>query len=395
MLDYLIVAVSLLVSAWSVYNSFFAFLGITWNTNENKVSSGPSFSIIIPAKNEEKVLGRLLDRLENQEYDRSKVEIIVVEDGSTDNTLGVCKNYEMTYDNVKCVHLEPSPVPNGKSRALNYALRIARGEIIGIYDADTVPRLDALSYAASKFLNDSNVGALQGRLVPINVRESVVARFASLEELFYEYSITGRARLNLFVPLEGTCTFIKRSVLEDVGLWNEYTLTEDLDLSLKITSRGYKIVYSPNVIAWREVPTSLKALIKQRLRWYRGHFEVSLKVDKIRLDPKLIDAMLIVASPIFMVLSLANYSLVILYPSQVYLFVTAIVSLASFTSLVLAIMISRKHLIEFAFPFLSIVYMNFVALLNLFAMFMEVSKFPKTWIKTERTGGITARIDDS
>ncbi len=396
MLDYyLIAAVSLLVSVWSVYNSFFAFLGITWNVNENKASSGPSFSIIVPAKNEEKVIGRLLDRLENQEYDRSKVEIIVVEDGSTDNTLGVCKNYEATYDNVKCVHLSPSPVPNGKSRALNYAVRMAKGEIIGIYDADTVPRLDALSYVASKFISDVNVGALQGRLVPINVRESAVARFASLEELFYEYSIAGRARLSFFVPLEGTCTFIRKSVLEEVGMWNENTLTEDLDLSLKITAKGYKIVYSPNVIAWREVPTSLRALVRQRLRWYRGHFEVSISVKGIRFDPRLLDAMLIVASPIFMVLSLANYSLVILYPSQIYLLVTAMVSLASFTSLILAIMISRKHLIEFAFPFLSIAYMNFVALLNLLAVLMEVSRFPKTWVKTERTGSVTVRLNDS
>jgi len=394
MIYYILIIVSGLVSIWSVYNSFLAFLGLKWNPNESKSPSGYTFSIIVPAKNEESVIGRLLDRLENQEYDRSKFDIIIVEDGSTDNTLYVCKNYEKMYDNLTVIHLNSTNVTNGKSRALNYALQNAKGEIIGIFDADTVPKLDTLAYVSSKF-SDPNIAAVQGRLIPINVRESTTARFASLEELFYEYSISGRARLGFFVPLEGTCTFIRKSVLNELGGWNEESLTEDLDLSLKIISKGYKIVYSPSTIAWREVPISLRSLIKQRLRWYRGHFEVSLKVNKIKFDLRIIDGLMIVASPIFMVLSLVNYSLVLVYPSQMYFIAATLVSAASFISLLLAIMISRKHMIEFIFPFLSLIYMNFVIVLNLIAVFMEFIKYPKIWIKTDRSGGITVKIHDS
>jgi len=245
MLDELIAFLSILVSSWSVYNSFLAIYGVTWKRIDNKDHSEQSFSIIIPVKNEEKVLGRLLDRMVNQEYDKSKYEVLVVEDGSTDNTFQVCKNYESLYnDLIQCVQLPRAKVPNGKSRALNYALKSAKYDIIGVFDADTVPRLDVLSYASAAFSNNQ-VAGVQGKLIPINVKESIIARFASLEELYYEYSISGRARLGLFVPLEGTCTFVRKSALYEVGGWNEYNLTEDLDLSIKLASKGYKIIYVP------------------------------------------------------------------------------------------------------------------------------------------------------
>jgi len=388
MLYEIIAMFSILVSSWSVYNSFLAIYGLTWKGDQRKEYSGKTFSIMIPAKNEEKVLGRLLDRLVNLEYDKSKYEVIVLEDGSTDNTYNICKKYEDMYDIIRCIKLEKSQVPNGKSRALNVGLKLAKYEIIGIFDADSVPKLDILSYASATF-SDDNVVAVQGKLVPINVRESIITRFASLEELFHEYSIAGRSRLGLFVPLEGTCTFIRKSTLEELGGWNEYTLTEDLDLSLKITSMGYKIVYNPSMIMWREVPTSLRWLIRQRLRWYRGHFEISMRIPG-KIDPKIIDGALIVGTPVFMVLNIVNYSLIIIYPSSLFIIATAFVTSASFISFLTAVIISRKHLIEFEYSFLSLIYMNFVVLLNFIAIILEIIRAPKVWIKTERSGKILA-----
>ncbi|BFH72732.1 glycosyltransferase family 2 protein [Sulfurisphaera javensis] len=392
MLDELIAFLSILVSSWSVYNSFLAIYGITWKRIDTKDFSEHSFSIIIPAKNEEKVLGRLLDRMVNLEYDKSKYEIIVVEDGSTDNTYQICKQYENLYDNlVQCVKLPPAKVPNGKSRALNHAIKIAKYEIIGIFDADTVPRLDILNYASTVF-SDPQVAGVQGKLIPINVRESIIARFASLEELYYEYSIAGRARLGLFVPLEGTCTFVRKSALQEVGGWNEYSLTEDLDLSLKLASKGYKIVYLPSIIAWREVPVSLRWLIKQRLRWYRGHFEVTLRINRGRIDFRIIDGILIVSTPIFMILNLVNYSLILIYPTSLFIITTAFVSVASFTSFITALAISKKHLIEFPYSLLSLAYMNFVILLNVIALILEITRRPRIWVKTERSGKILTEL---
>lgn len=387
MLDIILITFGIVASSWSIYNSVLGIVGVLWRRNyEEKDFSGVSFSLIIPAKNEEKVLPRLLDRLVNQEYDKSKLEIIVVEDGSTDSTIEVCERYMQRYEFIKCIHLEPSNVPNGKSRALNFALKIARGEVIGIFDADTVPKLDNLSYIASKF-KDERVVAVQGMLLPINVKESIISRFAGLEELIYEYSIAGRARLGFFVPLEGTVTFIRKEILEKLGGFNEYSLTEDLDLSLKLVANGHKIVYSPSAVAWREVPTSLRTLIRQRLRWYRGHLEI--RIGKGKVDWRVVDGMLIVATPIFVVMNAINYSLAIFFPNFIVIIAALVSGIASLFSLVLVILISRIHMIEVFYSFLTFFYFNLVLGLNMTAIIMEVIRYPRFWIKTERSGGVT------
>ncbi|MEM0113436.1 MAG: glycosyltransferase family 2 protein [Metallosphaera sp.] len=392
MLDDIIISLSIIVSIWSVYNSSFAIYGLTWKTAEIKSTSGPTFSLLVPVRNEGKVLGRLLDRLVNQEYDRSKYEIIVIEDGSVDNTLEVCNRYAEMYSIVKCIHLEKADVINGKSKALNYGLKISRGEIIGVFDADTVPRLDVLGYVAQKFESDARIGAVQGRLVPINVRESIISRLASLEELFSEYSISGRARLGLFVPLEGTCSFIRREALDRVGGWNENVLTEDLDLSLKLTALNYLISYSPSVQSWREVPTMFSSLIRQRLRWYRGNFELTVRLSRFKITWKLFDAIMLVGTPIFMVLSLANYSLVFIYTFQVHLLIGSILSFSSLLTFLIITMISRKHMIEYIYVFLSALYLNFTIALHLISIIMEIVGAPRQWYKTDRSGRITVDI---
>jgi len=296
------------------------------------------------------------------------------------------------YTTVKCIHLEPASVPNGKSRALNYALSEAKGDIIGVFDADSVPRLDTLAYVAGKFDANPRIGAVQGRLVPINVRESIIARLASLEELFNEYLISGRAKLGFFVPLEGTCSFVRRDVILSLGGWNERSLTEDLDLSLKIASMDYLIAYSPSVISWREVPVSFWGLVKQRLRWYRGHIELAFPVGRMKISWRLIDAGLLIATPIFMALSVANYSLVFLYPSQLHLVVAALVSLASILSFFLSLLISKRHMIETVYVILTAGYINLTIFLNVLSIFMELVGMPKTWVKTERSGKVTIEL---
>lgn len=396
MLEELVFALSLLVSSWSIYNSFLGFVGISWKSYEEKDPSGVTFTLVIPAKNEEKVLGRLLDRLVNQEYDRSKYEILVLEDGSTDNTLGICYSYASKYPNISCIHLEKANVVNGKSRALNYSLKVAKGDIIGIFDADTIPRLDMLSIAAAKF-KDTDVAAVQGRVIPINVRESVIARFASMEELIFEYIISGRSKLGLFSPLEGTCSFIRKNVLEELGGFNENVLTEDLDLSIKLVSKGYRIIYSPAIIGWREVPVKFRSFVLQRLRWYRGHLEISIRnsLKELQAPHKIIDGILIAETPIFMVLSAINYSLALFYThNMLYIITILIVTSASFLTFIFTVIISRKHLIELIYPVLSVIYMNFLVTLNFLAIMFEVFRVPRVWVKTERSGKLATTIGE-
>ncbi|MCQ4344417.1 MAG: glycosyltransferase family 2 protein, partial [Sulfolobales archaeon] len=172
MLEYIVATLAAIVSEWGIYNASLALLGLAVKESNPRLNGGITFTLIVPAKNEEKVLGRLLERLAHQQYDKDSYEVLVVEDSSTDRTYEVCESYARSYQNIKCMKLPPSNVLNGKSRAINEALKVAKGKVIGIMDADSVPSLDLLSSVAARFANGAV--AVQVKVIPLNARESLV-----------------------------------------------------------------------------------------------------------------------------------------------------------------------------------------------------------------------------
>jgi cellulose synthase/poly-beta-1,6-N-acetylglucosamine synthase-like glycosyltransferase len=180
----------------------------------------PMVSIIVPVKNEEKVIGRLLKALVNLKYPPGKKEIIVVNDESGDKTGEICTRYALRYPEIRVFQRSTSTT---KAAALNYGVRHAKGEIIATFDADSVPEPTALLKAVKHFRNPE-VAAVQGRICSINANENMLTKFLSYESAVqYEAYMRGKDRLNLFVGLAGTCQFIRRSVLEEVNGWNEKT----------------------------------------------------------------------------------------------------------------------------------------------------------------------------
>jgi cellulose synthase/poly-beta-1,6-N-acetylglucosamine synthase-like glycosyltransferase len=243
----------------------------------------PTFSILVPAKNEEKVVGRLLEALLNLNYPSQKIEIIVVEDGSIDKTAEICKRYSKQYpERIKFLRQLRS---NGKPSALNYALKQATGDIVAVFDADNVPEPDIL-LKVSTYFRDLTIAAVQGRTCSINADENMLAKFISYEEVVrYETYLRGKDILNLFIPFTGSCYFIRRSILQKVGGWDENTLSEDMEMAAKLTGKGYEIRYASDVRSWQENPTSLLQLFRQRTRWFRGCMEVCLKYGKLIINP--------------------------------------------------------------------------------------------------------------
>jgi cellulose synthase/poly-beta-1,6-N-acetylglucosamine synthase-like glycosyltransferase len=130
----------------------------------------PTVSIIVPARNEENVLGRLLKRLTVLAYPKNKLQVIVVNDGSSDKTREIADHYASKYKGlIKTVHREIGGL--GKSYALNDGLQYAKGEIIGFFDADYVPQRDILKKTVPYFLNP-DIGAVQARIFVLNRRQS-------------------------------------------------------------------------------------------------------------------------------------------------------------------------------------------------------------------------------
>lgn len=296
---------------WAVYNGSIIYAGVRnkrkLSTNKGKDIEFPKFSIIVPTKNEEVVVGRCLGSLLNLDYPKDKMEIIIVDGNSSDSTHKICLEYVAKYPQLFRVINEKES--RGKPAALNFALTYATGEIVGVFDADSVPEREVLQKAAS-YLSDKQVMAVQGRTISLNEKNNLLTRVASMEEkTWYHGLISGREKLQLFVPLNGSCQFIRRKVLEELGGWDETSLTEDVELAVRLVEKKYLIKYAPDVCSGQETPYSLRGLIKQRIRWYRGNMETYLKYGRLlnNINRRTVDAEISLLGPFIMVVSLLSY----------------------------------------------------------------------------------------
>jgi len=409
-----IVAVGVLsvLYAWTLYNIPILVSGVRHlrrSGKERRKFSSPSkerlpiVSIIVPVKDEEKVVGRLLDALLKLDYPPEKKEIVIVEDGSVDKTVKICRGYTDRYPYQ--VRLVRRSVSDGKPSALTYALQYVKGEIVAVFDADSVPEPDALMRAAEYF-EDESIAALQGRPYSINADENMLSKFISYEEAVrYETYLGGKDVLNLFVPLTGSCYFVRRSVLDEVGEWDDGSLSEDMELSARLVEGGYKIRYASNVRSWQENPASLNQLFRQRVRWFRGCMEVSLKYGKLlkRWDRGCIDAEVTLFGPFIFVLFLLGYSLGIctflgsIHPDMLFKVMAQGAMLLTTVTLFLigmALFYMTKPRKVTNLLWLSFVYAywSVQSLIALCALVQIVLKRPKRWVKTAKTGTIINNV---
>jgi cellulose synthase/poly-beta-1,6-N-acetylglucosamine synthase-like glycosyltransferase len=233
---------------WTVYNGSIIYVGVRSRRKRapsSYANEKPKFSIIVPTKDEETVIGRCLNGLLDLDYPKDKLEIIVVDGNSADATCKVCSDFSAKYPgSFKIVNEKES---KGKPTALNLALPYATGQIVGVFDADSVPEKDVLRKVASYF-GDKQLMAVQGRTTSLNEKRNILTRVVSAEEkAWYQALLSGREKLQLFVPLNGSCQFIRRNVLEELGGWDEASLTEDVELALRLVEKKYSIKYADDV----------------------------------------------------------------------------------------------------------------------------------------------------
>jgi len=411
MLNFVFVAFALLLlvfNAWTIYNIPVVLVGVKHLLRTSKKNIGslfsleeglPPVSIIVPVKNEEKVVGRLLEALVNLNYPSGRKEIIVVNDESSDNTGQICTQYASRYPEIKVFNRSESST---KASALNYGLRHSKGEIVATFDADSVPEPDAL-LRAIRYFKGPAVAAVQGRICSINADENMLTKFLSYEgALQYETYLWGKDRLNLFVGLGGTCQFIRRDVLEKFGGWNEKNLSEDVELSLRLTERDYVIKYASEARTWEESPNSIQSLVKQRARWYRGNIEISLKFGRLLKKPSLrrFDAEMSLFGTYLIVLCVVSYLMAgwsFLLPHHFVLtLITRFTSLLTLTILAFAgtalVFVTKPFKLYnlLWLPFIY-AYWGFQSFIALYAIFQIVLKRPPRWSKTTRSGIVTAQ----
>lgn len=392
---------------WAIYNFPVVLVGlgkylINKELNEYEYSNSlPKFSIIIPAKNEEKVIGRTLDAMLKLNYPADKTEIIIVEDGSKDKTPEICEKYARSFpERIKLVRRKES---NGKPGALNYALNFATGDVIAIFDADTIPSKNVLLKAA-KYFKEENVAGIQGKIYNINSNQNFLTKYVSYQIKFqYEIYMNGKDAMRLFVPLNGSCYFVKRNVILEVGGWDENQLSEDTELAARLTEKGYRIKYAPDIISWQETPSKIGIFFKQRVRWYRGTMEVGLKYYRIlkKISLKAIDAEMTFAGPYVMVITLTcyligfstlfgsfeEYTLTLIFKIFFIAYTTAILIFGMF----LVLFSNKREIRNSVWIIYSFFYwflQNFIAT---YALMEIILRRNRTWNKTEKEGVITEK----
>ncbi len=233
---------------------------------EKNYSYTPFVSIMIPAHNEESVIESTIENILNLQYPR--YEVIVIDDRSEDNTAKVLEYISKKYPNIKYFSRTKEAFP-GKSAVLNDALKIARGDAILIFDADARVKPDFLKELIPA-LEPPQVGAVQARKVIINREQNFLTRCQDNEMALDTHFQVGRDCVKGAVELRGNGELIKREALEDVGGWNIYTITDDLDLSTRLQIKGWDVRFCPEVCVYEEGVVSYLPLLKQRRRWIEG-----------------------------------------------------------------------------------------------------------------------------
>jgi cellulose synthase/poly-beta-1,6-N-acetylglucosamine synthase-like glycosyltransferase len=400
----------LLFFVFTVYNLPVVVTGLwrLWRSRGRKperVEGGrrelPFVSIVVPVKNEEKVIARLLAALSRLNYPVSRREIIVVNDASTDGTAAVCRDFCAMCSGFRVVDRSASTT---KAGALNFGLRHARGEIVATFDGDSVPEPDAVLRAV-RYFADPSVGAVQGRICSINEEQNMLTRFISYEgAVQYEVYLGGKDALDLYVGLAGTCQFIRREALDEVGGWNEDCLGEDTELSVKLVERGNVIRYASEVRTFEESPFNVESLLAQRARWYRGNIEVGLRFGRLMRRPDLrrFDAEMTIFGTFMILLCVVNYfapfwafsvpsTLVTTVIAQVTCFGTLL--LLGLVGVALACVTRPFRLRNVLWlPFIY-AYWGFQSFIAMFALFEIVLRRKKRWRKTEHTGRVTRTVD--
>ena len=230
----------------------------------------PFVTVLVPCRNEELVIEGLVSTLLAFDYPADRHEIIIIDDGSDDRTGEIIDGFARAHPHLRCLH-RPAGSGGGKSGALNEAVAISRGEVMVVFDADHKPRADVLKRLVRHFA-DPQVGAVQGRCIVRNSNETQLARTIAVD-YYSGYLVNNYGRQSLYqLPAYGgsNCA-VRASWLRSFGGWNENTVTEDTDLTLRLVLVGQFVRFDVTAIDTEESVPTFQRFWKQRYRWARGH----------------------------------------------------------------------------------------------------------------------------
>lgn len=239
--------------------------------SEATKSAWPSVSLLVAAKNEEAVIGKLVRDLCNQDYPNDRYEVLVIDDNSTDQTPMLLEQVAREYSHLKVLRRVVG-AGGGKSGALNQVLPLTKGEILAVFDADAQVTPDLLRRTLPLFAREK-VGAVQVRKAIANPSQNFWTKGQRMEMALDSYIQQQRIAIGGIGELRGNGQFVRRTAIERCGGWNEQTITDDLDLTIRLHLDQWDIAFLIQPAVEEEGVTSALALWHQRSRWAEGGYQ--------------------------------------------------------------------------------------------------------------------------
>ena len=229
----------------------------------------PMVSMLVPCFNEEKTLAGTIESLLAMHYPKDKLEIVVIDDGSRDNTAAIAREYARKYPaQVSFLQKENG----GKYTALNLGIKHSSGELIGCLDADSFAAQDALMEAVKMFGNDPATMAITPAMqvykprTMLELMQSVEYTFG----IFYKKMFDNLSAINV---LPGPFSMYRREVFKKIGLFRHAHNTEDMEIAFRMHAHGLRIVNAHTAYVYTTVPTTVRSLLRQRTRWSQGFLQ--------------------------------------------------------------------------------------------------------------------------
>jgi cellulose synthase/poly-beta-1,6-N-acetylglucosamine synthase-like glycosyltransferase/peptidoglycan/xylan/chitin deacetylase (PgdA/CDA1 family)/spore germination protein YaaH len=255
-----------------------------WRNGQRELSppaTGQSFlvSVLVPAYNEARVIASTVRTI--LASDHEKLEVIVIDDGSLDDTAGVVRNEFGNDPRVELIRI----ANGGKANALNVGIAQAKGDIIVALDADTQFAPTTISRLVRWFV-DPEVGAVAGN-AKVGNRVNTITRWQALEYIVAQnLERRALAALGTLTVVPGAVGAWRKAALLEVGGYPSDTLAEDQDLTIHLQSKGYSVRFDSTAVAWTEAPNSFAGLARQRFRWAYGTLQCLWKYRNITFNPR-------------------------------------------------------------------------------------------------------------
>ncbi len=242
----------------------------------------PKITFGIPAHNEEETILKTISSILDADYPSDKKEIIVVDDGSTDNTASVVRQFAASHSNIK-VFSKPN---GGKASALNIAFEHASGEFFSVMDADSRISKESVKLSLENFTDDK-IGAVISR-VRVDAPKNFLERIQRFEYIMSSMIRKIMCNFGTLSITPGVLSIYRMSVLREVGGFTKdaQNLTEDLEIAMRLKFYGYLIKMEPRSITYTHVPRTLSQLWGQRVRWARGYIYNHVKYAKMFFSQK-------------------------------------------------------------------------------------------------------------